>query len=51
MLYMVDISVHAGEMELEDLWDLWEKEVAAARGAMGPARARIGACSRQQATR
>jgi muconolactone delta-isomerase len=34
MLYMVDISIEAGHMELDDLWDLWEKEVGAARGAM-----------------
>jgi len=31
---MVDISIEAGHMELDDLRDLWEKEVAAARGAM-----------------
>lgn len=34
MLYIVDISVHADHLELDELWELWEKEVAAARGAM-----------------
>jgi muconolactone D-isomerase len=33
MLYMADISVDAKDLELDELWDLWEKEVAAARGA------------------
>ncbi len=33
MLFMADIRVEAKDLELDELWDLWEKEVQAARGA------------------
>jgi muconolactone D-isomerase len=31
---MADISVDPKDLDLDELWDLWEKEVAAARGAV-----------------
>ena len=33
MLYMADISIDPKNLSIDELWDLWEQEVAAARGA------------------
>lgn len=34
MLFFVDIRVDAKDLELAELWDLWEQEVEAASGAV-----------------